>query len=1084
MKALIQKASWLSFLLVLFTTFGLFSAGNAVAEDEEEDSALPEECIEGDLRRKCQVDEITVTGSRLKRDTFSSIAPLQVITSEISREAGLIDAADILQDSSAASGQQIDLSFSGFVLDNGPGAETISLRGLGSARSLVLLNGRRLAPAGVEGAPSSFDLGLLPDSLIQQFEILLDGASSVYGSDAVAGVVNIITVKDFDGLELGLNSSLPSQANGDAHTFEAKWGTNTDRGYFGVGLTLQNQDNIRFADREWSAGCEQHREIDENGNIRTQDQFYSNTFNMTWDECALGSLVGRISAPGFGSVYYIPGQSNTGIPNFNESSLFGIGIDTDGNGVNDIGSFRNFDTNGSNTSQNADLIGKVETMSLLASGETTLDGEMNLTPYFEAMYSKRESSLNGPEGQLFPNVPASNPFNPCGVNGVDCGLAYDSLLDNPGFAAQVAAEFGLTPAQFRDFGIVDLYQGAIGPQDVLPIVRVRGDRNNTEAEIEQSRIVVGVKGDLPAFNNWSFDGYLSYSKSDGTSSRKGIRGDRLNFALGVDPITGAPLAGGPCVADAGSPVSTDVASGCVPVNLFAPTLYNGGESGDFATLAERNYLFDSRDFTTEYEQTIASVFFTGSLFEMPAGTVNAGFGFEYRDDEINSIPDDVARDGLFFGFFSDGGASGSKSTEEAYAEVEFPLFANQPGITEMDLNLSARYTKDEFFGSDTTFSVKLGYRPVDPLLLRATYGTSFRAPNLRENFLQAQTGFQNVFDPCAIPANALDPLSGGYNPALDTRDPDLLANCLATGVDPTTLDNNGFNTYSVEIARGGQTRLTAETSDSYSYGFSFEQPWFDSFDMTLGATYYEIDVEDTIVEPTPGFITIGCYFDEDGNGSNVNCPRISRDSDGFIDLIDAGFINRDQELISGIDVNVTFEKTLTIAERPIDFTADLQMNHVIEIGNKFVDDNGDPDENRFDGEAGFPEWQGQLRLFADIDDIRLIWTTRYIGSMSQDPLGVDAFSDISDIGDTCLGPAGGDVLCRDVGFVDNYFLHTASAYYRGDNWTIGAGVRNLFDELPPQHDGSEFSTSVNNTPLGLGYDLNGRTMFFEVSANF
>lgn len=106
-----------------------------------------------------------MTGSRLKRDTYSSIAPLQVISGQVSREVGLIDAADILQESTAASGQQIDLTFQGFVLDNGPGSSTIKLRGLGSGRTLVLINGRRLAPAGVEGAPAAADLNLIPASL-------------------------------------------------------------------------------------------------------------------------------------------------------------------------------------------------------------------------------------------------------------------------------------------------------------------------------------------------------------------------------------------------------------------------------------------------------------------------------------------------------------------------------------------------------------------------------------------------------------------------------------------------------------------------------------------------------------------------------------------------------------------------------------------------------------------------------------------------------------------------------------------------------------------------------------------------------
>ncbi len=1090
MKALIQKASWLSFILVLFTSLILLTAGNATAEEDgEEGTLVPEDCIEGDLRRKCQVDEITVTGSRLKRDTFSSIAPLQVITSQVSREAGLIDAAAILQDSTASTGQQIDLSFSGFVLDNGPGSTNVNLRGLGSARSLVLLNGRRISPAGVEGAPSSPDLGLIPRSLVQQYDILLDGASSVYGSDAVAGVANAILRKDFDGLELELFSGMPSQANGDDHTFRATWGTNTDRGFVGVGLDYSTQDNIRYSDREWTAGCRTSLEVDENGNRRTTDLAGPTLDLTTPNDCVATAIASRIIIDpvfgnfGFGSVYYIPGQSNTGIPNFNESGQFGLPADTNGDGVNDIGSFADFSRNGQ---QDGDLIGKGTQLSVMAYGEHTFEGESNITPFFEVLYAKRTYEETRRTPQLFPFVPATNPFNPCGVNGQDCGLAWDTFMTNPQFEADVLAAFGGTPT---DFGLLS---GPVGPQRVRPVLYVDGDRNGTDVEVDQLRVVAGVKGDIPALqfgslSGWSFEGYVSHTKSSGQSSRLGIREDRLNFALGVDPNTGALLSA-PCVANAGSPVDADVTNGCVPVNLFAPSLYQGGLAGDFATAAERNYVFDSRDFDTDYEQTIASLYLTGSVYELPAGSVQAGLGLEYRLDDISSKPDAVARDGLFFGFFSDGGAVGDKTTEEAFAEIEFPLLANVPGVSELNLNLSTRLTKDEFYGSESTYSAKIGWRPVDSLFLRATYGTSYRAPNLRENFLLAQTGFNNVFDPCAIPDDAFDPITG-YDPAEDDREQTVLNNCLASGVDPTTLVGNGNNVYSVEIASGGVLGLTEETSDSLSYGFSFEQPWFNSYDLSFGATYYEIDIENTIVEPTSGFIVTDCYFSE--NGNSAFCDRITRDANGNLDFIDAGFLNRDQQLVSGVDVNLLYEQTFTIAERPVEFGIDLRMNHPIEVLTKFTADDGTPDVDRDDGEPGFAEWNGLVTFRADIDDIRLTWQTRYIGSSKVEV--EDTFNDIFDsqstpadpraVTSTCLGPAGNDVLCKDVGTLPNYFRHTASIYYRGDTWTFGAGIRNVFNEAPPQVDGSEI-LSINNTPIGVGYDLFGRTLFFNVQASF
>lgn len=178
---------------------------------------------------------VIVTGSRLKRSTYTSVAPLQIITAEVAREAGLVDAGDIIQESPASAGQQIDLTFHGFVLDDGPGSVTANLRGLGSARTLVMINGRRVAPAGVEGAPSSPSLDVIPGMLVQNYDQLLDGASSVYGSDAVAGVVNAILRKDFDGLEVEVFPRYSEHGAGRENIISGRWGMNFDRGFIGVG---------------------------------------------------------------------------------------------------------------------------------------------------------------------------------------------------------------------------------------------------------------------------------------------------------------------------------------------------------------------------------------------------------------------------------------------------------------------------------------------------------------------------------------------------------------------------------------------------------------------------------------------------------------------------------------------------------------------------------------------------------------------------------------------------------------------------------------------------------------------------------
>jgi iron complex outermembrane receptor protein len=475
---------------------------------------------------------------------------------------------------------------------------------------------------------------------------------------------------------------------------------------------------------------------------------------------------------------------------------------------------------------------------------------------------------------------------------------------------------------------------------------------------------------------------------------------------------------------------------------------------------------------------------SGNLFQLPAGEVAAGIGFEHRKDEINSTPDAVARDGLFFGFFSDGGAQGSKTTKEAFGEIELPLLANLPAAQELTLNLSTRWTDDEYYGSASTYSYKLAYRPVESLLVRGTFGTSYRAPNLRELFLRAQSGFLNLFDPCLIPDAALDPITDEYIPANDNREAQVLQNCLANGVDPTVAHNNGFNIYSVELAEGGVLGLDEEESESWSAGISWDQPFTNAFDLSLGVTYYEIDIENTIIEPTGQFIINDCYNSDTGN--SVFCDRIERDlsdpTSPLIQFIDQGFINRDREVARGMDVNVAFDDSFTMLQRPVEVGIDLAANRQMERSTLFVDEEGNPDAEDFKGDWGFPDWKFRLGMRADLDKWRLTWETNYLGAVTQDLEDIDEFSDINGTADTCLGPPG-DVLCRDIGSTGDYFLHHTSLYYYGDVWTFGGGIRNVFDREPPIVDGTEI-LAVNNTPLGYGYDLRGRTFFLNVQATF
>ena len=1072
------------------------SAQEAAEEDQDRVSA------DGRVADEEEQEEIVVTGSRIRRDTYTSLAPLQVITGQLSREIGSIDPSDILQDSTTAAGQQIDITFQGFVLDNGPGSSTIDLRGLGAERTLVLINGRRAAPVGVEGAPFAVDLNIIPASLVSQYEILTDGASSVYGSDALAGVANIILRKDFDGLEIEAYSQIPEYSNGTEHTLSAAWGVNGDRGFIGIAADYSQADPVARDDRPWSAGCESYYEQTTQGEIRTEMIQYQALYGMKSSPCIIGFGARRIFEFNglFGSLYWSDAPTNTGVPNLSEGVMFEVPVDLNDDGAPDIDFTDYFLTSELGATH---LIPDQERISVMSYGEYTLPGEMNITPYYEALYNKREVYALSLGASLFEDVPATNPFNPCnpnGVNGVDCGEAYNFVLTHPSyvedfgfFYESLCAQFGFSRPQCTPglFGLLLPGTGAVGALSVQPQVSIRGDRDFFRTEIDQIRLVGGVKGDLPmlsfgAFDNWGFDVAVVHSDSNGESLRSGVSEERLLYSLNtsvLNPATGEVTCGTP---DGGP---------CVPVNLFAPSLYAGLAQNELATQAERDFLFVDRTFDTEYTQSYITGLLTGDLFDLPAGQVSAAFGYEYRHDEINSIPNEVARDGLLWGYFRDLGAIGEKDTEEYFAEVEVPVVANMQMAKELTVNLSTRHTDDEFFGGAWTYSAKLAWRPVESLLLRGTVGTSYRAPNLRENFLDGQSGFRNLTDPCVTPEDTLEPSPGGgivYNPNLDERSQTIIDNCFAAGVDPTNLGiiANGATTpvYSVEVLTGvGQADLDTESSESWTAGFSWDQPFFTAFDLSIGATYYEVDIRDEIIELFSQFSIDDCYGDPQGD--STFCQYITRDlsGDGLIIGVDEAFLNRDSKSTRGVDINVALDWPTEMLGRAVDLSADLTLNRKLEFEDIFIDNfSGVTDIDNNLKNFGYPEWEGQGIFRADVGDFRMTWATRYLSSVRIDPDLRDAlpYGNVFDgAGLTCLGAASGDVDCRPVGEADRYFRHDLSFYFYGDVWTVGVGARNVLNEPPPLVDNRAVFSGWN-VPFGVGYDINGREYFVNVAARF
>ncbi|NCP64918.1 MAG: TonB-dependent receptor [Paraglaciecola sp.] len=1033
-------------------------------------AAYSQEAATGALEDELEetVEKVVVTGSRIKKAEFASASPIQVINGDISRELGLFDANEMLQGSTQSQGQQIDNTFNGFVLDNGPGAQTIGYRGLGAERTLVLVNGRRIAPAGVGGAPVAADLALVPGVMIERVESLLDGASTVYGSDAVAGVANIILKRDVDGFDVEASYSNPSSGGADRKVLSVMYGKTSDKGFITAGIEYNEIDAMSFAQSEFFSDCEGFYYEDEQGNILSGNRGLGPSKSGITN-CDIFPLTNRISIPFYGSVYYTPGKSNIGVPNFSESTISTglIGLlpswvagDSNGDGIDDIGfidgdgdGFLDFDFQDpfynfqrSDYFNSGDFVRKNRRISAIVNGEYDLDDANDTTLFFEGLYATRNSDGFSPGAQFFPFVAASNPYNPCGtdpINGIDCRAGI-------GFP--------------------------YGPQGVTPILNIKGDRDKETVDVYQFRLLAGVSGNINALKNvgegnWSYEAYVAHSGSVGENSTFGIHEEYLANSLAAVRN------------EDGSITCGNGSDGCVPVNLFAPNLFQEGAGS--LTAAEADYLFAERYMKTEIKQTVISAYITGDMYKLPwndeivAGVV----GFEYRRDEIISSPNDVASEGLLEFFFADQGADGHRFFREVFAEFDVPVLKGKPYAEELSFTASGRWTDESFYAPAQIYSLKGVYRPNEWLTFRGTQGTSYRAPNLRERFLNGTTGFNSITDPCIVPENARelsDPNNLDspqlYNAAEDTRLQRVLDSCSANGVDPTTLGLGDPSTRSlpvtnVEISTGGSLTLVEEKSKAKTYGFIFEQPFSDKFDLTLSATRFSIEVTDSISEPGNQFIINQCYNNpEVPDGSSGFCDRIVRGNDGTIDTLDASFINVGLITAKGIDYNVYYDQEFVVGSKSLGVVFDLTATKTREQYFQILDTE---DDNV--GEPSTPKWRANARLAFDYNDFRLTWRTQFLGSGEADDPG-----EFDPDGIPCDGLA---ASCRPVYYTKDYVKHDVALSYAWDNMNMTFGVRNVFNKAPSKVDGAGVF-SIRNFPLGVGYDIYGRTAYLNFAASY
>lgn len=1014
---------------------------NQPAQQQEE-----EEEEEGRQPSGQRVDDIVVTGSRIRRNEYTSSQPIQVITAEQATLEGLADTTEILQSSTAANtATQINNFFTGFVTVGGPGVNTVSLRGLGAQRTLVLVNGRRVGPAGVRGTVGPTDLNTIPGSQIERIEVLTDGASSIYGSDAVAGVINIITKKNLDGGFIEVFGSVPERDGGEEVRISGSYGETYDRGYISGGFDYYERKATLFKDRPWfECPDDQYysdptllirRDVMENGRFKCN--FVLNSIVRTQFAGSAGAVLARNRRDGDFRVN--PGSTITSgftgcdIPGW---QLVAGGFSAPG------AAFPNATptNNCSITQQSTDLrrqafsvyplyndrYGTRTAISPVKRYSFSAFGGYDLTPttevFFEFLGNRRESEQNSWR-QLFPTVSPFHSNNPWGgpFNG------QTNTFNGGYFATPVA--------------LVNTFN---------------------EQSINYLRGVAGIRGELGLFGkSWDWELAAQYSKSYGEYGGNFFYNDRVVATDGLAALNagrpfGAGINGGNC------DVAVLISATACPtggINWFTADFINNG----VMPAAQANFINGYEVGTTDYIHKYIEGVISGELFTLPAGPVGVALGFQVREEEIDDIPGAEQRRGNLWGQTAAGRTKGSDKVNEAFLELEVPILRNVPFFDSFTVNLSGRSSDYDSYGSNSTYKVGLNWAISPEYRIRASKGTSFRAPALYELFLANQTSFlgQANVDPCR-------------NWGLSTNDR-IRTNCAAEGI-PDNYNDPGSS--ATIITGGGVGILKPETAEAFSAGFI----WTPTFaDLSVAIDYFDIQVNDQVAQFGAANIISACYTSDNysvprATSGEALCRLFTRDlAVGSprrfqILTVNDSYVNISKQSNKGLDLNARYRKEFAFG----DFQVNARWSHILDWTSQTF---GTSVPTVLNSRIGSPENVGEVTFRFDRGDWTGFWSVDYVGKTDNQPFitaPANAGGALNYLGET--------VYARRR--TDEYITHAVSLRKRMDKWTFQAGIQNVFDEPPPPLGGSSGATVIGSTPLASQYDWNGRTGFINIARSF
>lgn len=835
----------------------LHSAAAQTATEEKPKAAA--DAAQGDQVSN-KLESVVISGSRIKRDSFSTPAPLQIIRSDDAALAGFTSTAQMLQGTAVTGGQgQINNAYGGYVTDGGPGANTIGLRGFAPTRSLVLLNGRRMAPSGTRGSVGAADLNTLPNSIVDRIEVLKDGASSIYGSDAVAGVINIITKKNLTSFTVDGSMSAPEDGGGNAYNFAVSGGHVTDRTRFLASYNYNEQASLTLGQRDWTSCNTDYRRTSVNGVVGawgsgdTVDPLTGKPkcypITSTGSNGVTINTIGTSSTTGVGAAGSVGTTFNRWRPN--------SGVTTGLVGYEGVGGGQTTNTNVRDTFDprvlNNTLYSPVRNHNFYAQGGVDIEALGDAEAYWELLFNRRESSQVGFR-QLSLDYAKGSPLIPS-------NLAFSTVQSAPTSITNGAA---------------------------LGVRAFIGAGNSySSQEVNFTRAVAGLRGSFSKIN-WDYDVSVTHSESSGTYTFDGFITERLAQSLNV-------------VASGSGYACVDTSGGCVA----APALSSAVIGGKLPQ-AWLNYVFSSNlTGKTKFKEDVVTASTTGKIFSLPYGDVKAALGAEFRRNSIDDTPAPEQQTGSIYNFTSSTPTRGSDQATDLFGEIEVPLLKNLPAAHELTVNASSRVADYKSYGSGSTYKFGTLWSPVKWVSLRGTNGTSYRAPALFEQFVGATTGFLSATgDPCNDVAN---------------KSAVRQANCASEG-----LPTNFTQTQSItSITTGGrESGLKAETSNNSSWGIILQPTLPTGWgDLSVALDRFDIKVDNGVSRIGTASILQLCYDDPQFRSGGGYCRLVTRNPGNNALSVNNSYVNLSTDIVRGYDYNLRYTNEVGVGKLRVNLSA-------------------------------------------------------------------------------------------------------------------------------------------------------------------